>query len=49
MRRIHKPARVAVTIPFDRALQGGSLEYDSLNTATQDAWLAAGAFVADGL
>ena len=42
-------ARVVVTIPFDRALHGGSLEYDSLNTATQDAWLAAGAAVADGL
>ncbi len=42
-------ARVAVTIPFDRALHGGALEYDSLNSATQDAWLAAGAAVADGL
>ncbi|TFB56398.1 ATPase [Cryobacterium tagatosivorans] len=42
-------ARAAVTIPFDRALHGGALRYDSVSTATQNAWLAAGAAVADGL
>ncbi|TXN32516.1 AAA family ATPase [Lacisediminihabitans profunda] len=42
-------ARAVVTIPFDRALHGGALRFDSLNRATQDAWLAAGAAVADGL
>ncbi|WP_394771403.1 AAA family ATPase [Lacisediminihabitans sp.] len=42
-------ARAAVTIPFDRALHGGALRFDSLSRATQDAWLAAGAAVADGL
>nr|WP_176705436.1 AAA family ATPase [Arthrobacter sp.]AXV46210.1 conjugal transfer ATPase [Arthrobacter sp.] len=42
-------ARAAVTIPFDRALHGGALRYDSVSTTTQNAWLAAGAAVADGL
>ena len=42
-------ARAAVTIPFDRALHGGALRYDAVNTVTQNAWLAAGAAVACGL
>lgn len=42
-------ARVAVTIPFDLSLHGGALRFDSLNRATQNAWLAAGAAVAAGL
>jgi len=42
-------ARAAVTIPFDRALHGGALRYDAVSTATQNAWLAAGAAVAAGL
>jgi MinD-like ATPase involved in chromosome partitioning or flagellar assembly len=42
-------ARAAVTIPFDRALHGGGLRYDAVSTVTQNAWLAAGAAVANGL
>ncbi len=42
-------ARAAVTIPFDLSLHGGALRFDSLNRATQNAWLAAAAAVADGL
>ena len=42
-------ARIAVTIPFDRALHGGALRFDAIGTATQNAWLRAGAAVAAGL
>jgi MinD-like ATPase involved in chromosome partitioning or flagellar assembly len=42
-------ARMAVTIPFDRALHGGALRYDAVRPATRAAWLRAGAAVADGL
>ena len=42
-------ARMAVTIPFDRALHGGTLRYDAVRPATRAAWLRAGAAVADGL
>ncbi|WP_241980371.1 hypothetical protein [Cryobacterium glaciale] len=42
-------ARMAVTIPFDRALHGGALRYDAVRSSTRAAWLRAGAAVADGL
>ena len=42
-------ARAAITIPFDRALHGGALRFDSLESATRNAWLAASAAVAAGL
>ena len=42
-------ARRAVTIPYDEALHGGKIRYDALSPATQRAWLAAGAAVAEGL
>jgi putative peptide zinc metalloprotease protein len=41
--------RAVVTVPFDRALHGGALRFDSLEAATQDAWLRAAAEVAEGL
>ncbi|MFZ2624488.1 MAG: AAA family ATPase [Propionibacterium sp.] len=42
-------AREVVTIPYDQAMVGGVLRYDSLAAQTQRAWLAAGAAVARGL
>jgi MinD-like ATPase involved in chromosome partitioning or flagellar assembly len=42
-------ARRAVTIPYDDALHGGKIRFDSLAPATQRAWLAAAAAVAEGL
>ena len=42
-------ARRAVTIPYDDALHSGKIRYDALNRATQRAWLAAAAAVAEGL
>ncbi len=42
-------ARSAVTIPFDEALLKGRIRYGSLRPATQRAWLAATAAVAEGL
>ncbi|WP_201291317.1 ATPase [Arthrobacter zhaoguopingii] len=42
-------ARSAVTIPFDPALLKGRIRYGSLRPATQRAWLAAAAAVAEGL
>jgi MinD-like ATPase involved in chromosome partitioning or flagellar assembly len=42
-------ARRAVTIPYDDALHGGKIRYDALAPATQRAWLAAAAAVAEGL
>jgi MinD-like ATPase involved in chromosome partitioning or flagellar assembly len=42
-------ARATVVVPHDPALKSGLLRFDSLRTATQDAWIAAGAAVADGL
>jgi cellulose biosynthesis protein BcsQ len=38
-----------VVIPHDLALKSGLLRFDALRPATQDAWIAAGAAVADGL
>jgi ATPases involved in chromosome partitioning len=42
-------ARVAVSVPFDRAMHGGKLRYDGLAPATRRAWLRAAAAVAEGL
>lgn len=42
-------ARRAVTIPFDPALHGGRLDFDSLAKPTRRAWLHAAAAVAEGL
>ncbi|MBT2519068.1 hypothetical protein J7E29_16625 [Streptomyces sp. ISL-90] len=42
-------ARKAVSIPFDSAMHGGKLSYDTLAPATRRAWLAAAAAVAEGL
>jgi MinD-like ATPase involved in chromosome partitioning or flagellar assembly len=42
-------ARVAVSVPFDRAMHGGKLRYDDLAPATRRAWLRAAAAVAEGL
>lgn len=42
-------ARRAVSIPFDMAMHGGKLRYESLARVTQRAWLAAAAAVAEGL
>ena len=42
-------ARRTVTIPFDEALHGGKIRFESLAPATQRAWLAAAAAVATGL
>ncbi len=42
-------ARSAVTIPFDPARLKGRIRSGSLRPATQRAWLAAAAAVAEGL
>ncbi|GAA2172456.1 hypothetical protein GCM10009784_02990 [Arthrobacter parietis] len=42
-------ARSAVTIPYDVALLKGRIRWGALKPATQGAWLAAAAAVADGL
>lgn len=42
-------ARRAVTIPFDPALHGGRLDFESLAKPTRRAWLHAAAAVAEGL
>jgi len=42
-------ARVAVSVPFDRAMHGGKLRYDDLAPTTRRAWLRAAAAVAEGL
>ncbi len=42
-------ARTVVTIPFDPALKSGPLRFTAMATATQNAWLAAGAAIAQGL
>ena len=42
-------ARSVVVVPFDRALHGGALRFDSLDGRTRDAWLRAGAAVSTGL
>jgi cellulose biosynthesis protein BcsQ len=42
-------ARRAVTIPYDDALHAGKIRYGALAPATQRAWLAAAAAVAEGL
>ncbi len=42
-------ARIAVSVPFDRAMHGGKLRYDDLAPATRRAWLRAAASVAEGL
>ena len=42
-------ARATVTIPYDAALRKGQIRYSSLRPATQRAWLAAAAAVAEGL
>jgi cellulose biosynthesis protein BcsQ len=42
-------ARAAVTIPYDAALRKGQIRFGSLRPATQRAWLAAAAAVAEGL
>lgn len=42
-------AFATVVIPYDPALKSGLLRFDELRPATQDAWIAAGAAVADGL
>lgn len=42
-------SRRAVSIPFDMAMHGGKLRYESLGSVTQRAWLAAAAAVAEGL
>lgn len=42
-------ARRAVTIPYDVALLKGRIRWSALKPATQGAWLAAAAAVADGL
>jgi MinD-like ATPase involved in chromosome partitioning or flagellar assembly len=42
-------ARIAVSVPFDRAMHGGKLRYDDLAPATRRAWLRAAAAVAEGL
>jgi MinD-like ATPase involved in chromosome partitioning or flagellar assembly len=42
-------ARSAVTIPYDVALLKGRIRWGALKPATQAAWLAAAAAVADGL
>lgn len=41
--------RAVVTVPFDRALHGGALRFDSLEAATREAWIRAAAAVAEGL
>ncbi len=41
--------RRVVTVPHDPALYSGVIRFDSLRPATQRAWLAAGAAVAEGL
>lgn len=41
--------RAVVTVPFDRALHGGALRFDSLDASTRDAWIRAAAAVAEGL
>jgi putative peptide zinc metalloprotease protein len=42
-------ARSVVIVPFDQALHGGALRFDSLESSTRDAWLRASAAVAGGL
>ncbi|MDQ1596716.1 MAG: hypothetical protein QOI70_140, partial [Microbacteriaceae bacterium] len=42
-------ARIAVSVPFDRAMHGGKLRYDDLAPVTRRAWLRAAAAVAEGL
>ena len=42
-------SRAAVTIPYDDALHGGAIAYDTLSPVTRRAWLAAAAAVAGGL
>ena len=42
-------ARATVTIPYDAALRKGQIRFGSLRPATQRAWLAAAAAVAEGL
>lgn len=42
-------ARRAVSIPFDTAMHGGKLRYESLAPVTRRAWLNAAAAVAEGL
>ncbi|MGL4339238.1 MAG: MinD/ParA family ATP-binding protein [Rhodoglobus sp.] len=42
-------ARATVVIPYDPALKSGMLRFDSLRSVTKEAWIAAGAAVADGL
>jgi len=42
-------AREAVAIPFDPAMQEGTLRYGALRPETRRAWLSAGAAVARGL
>ena len=42
-------ARVAVTIPYDRALRASWLRFDRLAPVTQRAWLHAAAVVSNGL
>ncbi len=53
MRRIVRDfaplVRTVVTIPHDPALYSGVIRFDALRPATQRAWLAAGAAVAEGL
>ncbi len=53
MRRIVRDfaplVRTVVTIPHDPALYSGVIRFDALRSATQRAWLAAGAAVAEGL
>lgn len=41
--------RTVVTIPHDPAMYSGVIRFDALRPATQRAWLAAGAAVAEGL
>lgn len=41
--------RAVVTVPFDRALHGGALRFDSLEAGTREAWIRAAAAVAEGL
>jgi putative peptide zinc metalloprotease protein len=42
-------ARSVVIVPFDPALHGGALRFDSLERETRNAWLQVGAAVAAGL
>ncbi|HEV7183986.1 MAG TPA: ATPase, partial [Leifsonia sp.] len=42
-------ARRSVSVPFDRSIHGGRLEYGALAPATRRAWLRAAAAVAEGL